>query len=102
MPGSVLNFDLQRRTIKVHFEWKHSEVFVSPVVFSFSFSVHGCDCGIWKFPGLGVELEQTGTTMLDPSLMWYLCHSLQQYRVLVHLSEARDGTHVLMDTMLVS
>ena len=52
--------------------------------------------------GTAAEAYATGTTMLDPSLMCDLCHSLQQYRVLVHLSEARDGTHVLMDTMSVS
>ena len=54
-----------------------------------------------EVPRLGVELElqlpayTTATATLDPSCICDLYHSLQQHRI---LSEARDRTHILMDT----
>ena len=54
---------------------------------------------------LGVELElklpayTTATAMLDPSHICDLCHSLLQCRILNPLSEAKDQTLMLMDTM---
>ena len=39
------------------------------------------------------------TAMWDPSRLWDLCRRLQQCRILNPLSEARDGTRVLMETM---
>ena len=57
---------------------------------------------------LGVESElqrpayATATAMLDPSCLYNLYHSLQQHRILNTLSEARDQTWFLMDTMLGS
>ena len=54
---------------------------------------------------LGVELElqqllayTTATATRDPSRVCDLHHSSWQQRILNPLSEARDRTHVLMDT----
>ena len=53
-------------------------------------------------PGLGVESElqllvyTTATVMQDLSHVCDLHHSSEQYRILSHLSEARDQTSVLM------
>ena len=53
---------------------------------------------------LGVELElqlqayTTTTATLDPSCICDRPHSSQQCQILNPLSEARDRTHVLMDT----
>ena len=58
-------------------------------------------------PGLGVESElqlpayTTATATPDPSHICNLCCSLWQSQTLNPLSEARDGTHVLMDTSWV-
>ena len=55
-------------------------------------------------PRLGAELElqlpayTTATVTRDPSHIWDLYHSSQQCQILNPLSEARDGTCVLMDT----
>ena len=57
-----------------------------------------------EVPRLGVQLElqllayTTATAMPDPSHIWDLRHSLQQRWILNPLSEARDQTHILMDT----
>ena len=54
-----------------------------------------------EVPRLGVESElqllayATATAMPNPSL---ICCSLQQCGILNPLIEARDGTHILMDT----
>ena len=58
-------------------------------------------------PRLGVESElqlqatatATATATLDLSCLSDLCCSLKQYQILNPLSEARDWTHNLMDTM---
>ena len=41
----------------------------------------------------------TATASLDPSHVCDLHHSLWQRQILNPLSEARDGTHILMDTV---
>ena len=57
-------------------------------------------------PGLGVELElqlvayATATAMPDVSHICDPCCSLRQRQILHPLSEAGDGTRILMDTML--
>ena len=55
-----------------------------------------------EVPRLGVKSElqllATAMTMQDLSLFCDLHHSSQQCRILNPLSEARDGTHVLVDT----
>ena len=57
--------------------------------------------------GLGVELElqlpayTTATAMPDRSLFCSLHCSLWQGQILNPLSEARGGTHILMDTSQV-
>ena len=57
-----------------------------------------------EFPRLKVKLElqlpatATATAMPDPS---HLHHSLQQHWILNPQSEARDWTHILMDTSQV-
>ena len=61
-----------------------------------------------EVPGLGVASEQqlqayaTAVTMPDLSCICHLYCSLQQYQILNPLSEARDQTCILMDTMLGS
>ena len=54
-----------------------------------------------EVPRLGVESElqlpaYTGTATPDP------CYSLQQRQILNPLTEARDQTHILTDTILDS
>ena len=57
-------------------------------------------------PGLGVTSElqlqayATATATPDPSGICDLHHSLQQCQILNPLSEARDGTHILTETVL--
>ena len=61
-----------------------------------------------EVPRLGVKLElqllayATAMATLDPSHIFDLRHSLQQCWILNLLSEARDRTHILVDTMLGS
>ena len=60
-----------------------------------------------KVPRLGVESDlqllgyTTATIMWDPSLICDLHHSSQQGWILNPLSEARNRTHILMDTSRV-
>ena len=57
-----------------------------------------------KVPRLGVEMElqllayTTATATPDLSSICNLHHSLWQYLILNSLSEAKDQTHILMDT----
>ena len=57
-----------------------------------------------EVPILGVKLElqllayPTVTATQNPSLICNLYHSSQQHWILNSLSEARDQTHILMDT----
>ena len=55
----------------------------------FCFSFYGHTCGIWKFPGQAVELELSCWPTLHP----------QQCQILNPPREARDRTHILMDTV---
>ena len=48
-----------------------------------------------------LQLPTYTTATLDPSYVCNLWHSLQQYRILNPLSEARDWTHVLLYTSWV-
>ena len=60
-----------------------------------------------QVPRGGVEWElqlpadTTATAMPDPSPTWDLHHSSWQCQILNPLSEARDLTHILMDTSWV-
>ena len=57
-----------------------------------------------EVPWLGVksklqlQVHGTATAMPDLSHIFDLSHSLWQCQILNPLSEARDGTHILMDT----
>ena len=61
-----------------------------------------------EFPGLVVKLElqlqvtATAAASWDLSHIYDLCHSLQQCWILNAVSEARDRTYILTDTMLGS
>ena len=58
-----------------------------------------------EFPGLEVKselqvhAETTATATADPSHFYDLHCSLWQHQILNLLIEARDWTHILMDTM---
>ena len=58
---------------------------------------------IFSFPKLELQLPvyATATAMWDPSRICDLHHSSEQCQVLNPLSEARDRTHILMDTSQV-
>ena len=57
-----------------------------------------------EVPRIGVKSElqmlayTTATAIPDPSCICDLCHSLQQCEILNPLNEAKDRTHILMDT----
>ena len=74
----------------------------------FPFSFQGHICGNMDVPKLGAESQlqlpayATATATQDPSCTCDLCHSLWQCQILNPLSEARDQTHILIDTMLGS
>ena len=61
-----------------------------------------------EVPRLGVESElqllacTTATATWDPSHICDLHHSTRQYQILNTLSEARDGTQILMDPSQVT
>ena len=61
-----------------------------------------------EVPRLGVKSElqvlatATATATQDPSLICNLHHSSWHCQILNLLSEARDGTHILMDTSQVN
>ena len=62
----------------------------------------------WKFPGQGLNWSSsylayaTAIATLDPSHICDLHWSLWEHQILDPLHEARDGTCILMDTMLGS
>ena len=64
----------------------------------------GCTCSTWKFPGQGGQIRATAlatataTATQDPSHVCNLHHSLWQHQTPNPLSEARNQTHILMDT----
>ena len=74
-----------------------------PNIFFFAF-LGGRTLSTWKFQARGVELElqlpayTTATETQDPSHIYDLHHSSRQCWILNPLSEARDQTHILMDT----
>ena len=69
----------------------------------FLFSFQGHTFSIWKFPGLGVELELqllTDATATATTDLSHICN-LDRSRILNPLSEVRDQTHILKDTSQV-
>ena len=54
-----------------------------------------------EVPGLGGENGAAATARPDPNCIYDLRHSLRQCWILKLLSEARDGTLILMDTSQV-
>ena len=55
-----------------------------------------------EVPGLGFESLQaygTATSVVDPRHICNLCRSLQQHQILNPLSEARDQTLIVMETV---
>ena len=78
----------------------------SPAIpFFFFFFFSGPHLRRVEVPRLGVESElqppasATATTTWDPSCIWNLHHSSWQRQITNPLSEARDQTHILMDTV---
>ena len=76
--------------------------------FFFSFLVFlGPHLRHMEVPRLGVTSELqlpvyiTATATRDPRLICHLHHSSCQCQILNPLSEARDGTHILMDSRQV-
>ena len=51
---------------------------------------------------IGAVTYTTATAAADLSRIYGLCCSLQQCRIINPLSEARDWTYILIDTMLGS
>ena len=89
--------------------WQNILVFLHlrMCLFFFFFGFLGLHVRHVEIPRLGVELElqlpayATVTAMQDPGHSFDLHHSSQQCRIPNPLSEARDGTCVLMDTNLI-
>ena len=73
--------------------------------FFFFFCFLGLHLQLMDVPKLGVESElqppayttATATAMRDPSRIFDLHHSSQQFRILNPLSKAKDQTRILMD-----
>ena len=69
----------------------------------FLFRAAPAACGS-SWPGAELELHllvsAAATAMQDLSCICNLCCNLWQHRVLNSLSEARDGTHILMESVL--
>ena len=64
-------------------------------------------CGIWKFPArswirAAAAAYATAMATLDPNHICHLYLSLQQHWILTPLSEAREQTCLLTETMLGS
>ena len=57
--------------------------------------------GLGVKPELQLQAYTTATTMPDLSCVCNLHHNSQQHWILNPLSEARDGTRILMDTSWV-
>ena len=81
-------------------------LFLFVVFWGFIFCFLGPHPRHMEVPRLGVESElqlpacatATATAMQDPSRVYELHHNSQQCQITDPLSEARDGTHILMDT----
>ena len=69
----------------------------------FFFVFNSCTCGMWKFLGWRLravaEVYATATATLDLSLFCDLCRRLWQHQILNPLSEARDQTCILTETV---
>ena len=84
-----------------------ANVFFLPSFLS-SFFVLGPHLWHMEVPGLGVKsglqllayATAIATTMPNPSWICNLHHSLWQYHILYPLGEARDQTHIFMDSSL--
>ena len=81
--------------------------FVYVILFYFYFFFSGLHPQHMEVPSLGVESElqlpayTTATETWDLSCICHLHHSLWQRRILNPLSQARDRTHIFMDTSRV-
>ena len=69
----------------------------------FFFFLKGCARSIWRFPGQGLNRGcspglTTATAMRDLSHICGLHQSLRPHQILDPLHEARDRTHILVDT----
>ena len=58
-------------------------------------------CGIWKFPGLGIESELQLPAYATAIAVPDSHHSSLQHQILNPLSKVRDWTHILMGTSQV-
>ena len=69
------------------------------------FFFKGCRCGIWKFPGWGLNwscsCQSKPQPQPDPNLVCDLHHSSRQHWIPNPLSKVRDWTHTLMDASWV-
>ena len=81
----------------------HRSFTSSLILFFFSLFFKGHTCSIWKLPGWELKLASYTTAVATGDLggICDLHHSLWQHRILNPLSEARDLTHILMDTSQV-
>ena len=83
---------------------KSFEYFLLPSPSAFFFFFLGPPLQHMEVPRLGVELELqllayiTAIAMWDLSCTCSLCCSSQQHQILNPMSEARDQTHILMNT----
>ena len=81
------------------YEWTSFFIFI--LIFGFL----GLHPRHMEVPRLGVKLKlsayTTATAMWDLSCVFNLHHSSQHHRILNPLSEARDQTHILIDTSWV-
>ena len=87
--------------------WYEVYIVIFPL-YNIYFFLNSHTYGIMEVPRTEEEMElqmgpgasATATVTWDPSCICDLCHSLQQHRILIPLSQARDWTHILIETMV--
>ena len=96
---SPLEFHIEDTSLRSHL--------ALDLLFIYFPSFYGCACGIWKLPGEGriraaAAAYATDLETWDLSSICYLQQNLWQCSILNLLSQARDWTRILTETMVGS